>query len=71
MTRARCVFIFDEHLLRGGVVKLVITSACHAEGRGFESHRPLHLKRTFIEYIISLDLLEAFLFLAYILKIEF
>ena len=26
----------------GGVVKLVITSACHAEGRGFESLRSRH-----------------------------
>jgi hypothetical protein len=30
--------------VRGGVVKLVITSACHAEGRGFESRLSRHLK---------------------------
>ena len=39
----------------GGVVKLVITSACHAEGRGFESLRSRHffLSQYFL-FILSL-----------------
>ncbi len=42
--------------LNGVVVKLVITSACHAEGRGFESRSLRHffsyilLKFNFIKY---------------------
>jgi hypothetical protein len=46
LTRAQSVFIFDEHLHSGGVVKLVITSACHAEGRGFESRLSRHFFHT-------------------------
>ena len=32
-------------IVSGGVVKLVITSACHAEGRGFESRHSRHFDR--------------------------
>jgi hypothetical protein len=45
LTVTRMIFIFDEHLHSGGVVKLVITSACHAEGRGFESRLSRHYKK--------------------------
>ncbi len=30
-------------LLKGGVAQLVRVSACHAEGRGFESRHPRHV----------------------------
>jgi hypothetical protein len=40
LTRKHEVFIVGGH--SGGVVKLVITSACHAEGRGFESRLSRH-----------------------------
>ena len=33
----RCPF------LKGGVAQLVRVSACHAEGRGFESRHPRHV----------------------------
>ena len=42
LTTAHYLFIVGEHLHSGGVVKLVITSACHAEGRGFESRLSRH-----------------------------
>ena len=50
-------FIFVEQIsLNGVVVKLVITSACHAEGRGFESRQlrqffSLYLAKTLTEVI--------------------
>ncbi len=37
-------YIFGIQKNSGGVVKLVITSACHAEGRGFESRLSRHFK---------------------------
>lgn len=58
LTEAQSVFIVDEHLHSGGVVKLVITSACHAEGRGFESRLSRHFKFK----IIKATLAVAFLF---------
>lgn len=42
LTGTAALFIFVEHYHSGGVVKLVITSACHAEGRGFESRLSRH-----------------------------
>ena len=44
----QCLYIWYSNLLRGGVVKLVITSACHAEGRGFESPLSRHFQ-TYID----------------------
>ena len=41
-------FYSPDYLIGGGVVKLVITSACHAEGRGFEPHRSRHFSPTLL-----------------------
>lgn len=53
LTIVRYLFIVGEHLHSGGVVKLVITSACHAEGRGFESRLSRHF---FNEYQSHLNI---------------
>lgn len=37
-------YTYNGNTLYGGVVKLVITSACHAEGREFESRRSRHFR---------------------------
>ena len=39
-----CLLLNFSNILYGVVVQLVRTSACHAEGREFESRRPRKLK---------------------------
>ena len=37
-----CITAMIQGMISGGVVQLVRTSACHAEGREFESRRSRH-----------------------------